>query len=110
MMGQSTNGHTLQAAGDVWGRTASKTYVRPIPPGAEEIYAKLPRHIRPPIDRGFINYGERAEAGSVIKHELWAWFEQLLSWIPGRIGMVLRGKIYRPFFKKCGPRLIVAQG
>ena len=45
----------------------------------------------------------------LIVEELWVWYETALSWIPGRIGMRLRGLLYTPFLRSAGPGLKISE-
>jgi maltose O-acetyltransferase len=39
----------------------------------------------------------------VVTEELWYWLEGLTSWLPGRVGRLLRAALYRPFLASTGP-------
>lgn len=42
----------------------------------------------------------------LISDELWSWFQFSVGWIPGRVGRVLRGQLYRLFMRCEGPMSI----
>lgn len=44
----------------------------------------------------------KIDVGMVVRDELWAWFQFLVGWIPGRTGRVFRGQLYRLFIKSDG--------
>jgi acetyltransferase-like isoleucine patch superfamily enzyme len=39
----------------------------------------------------------------VVTEELWYWLEGLTSWLPGRVGRLVRALLYRPFLASEGP-------
>jgi|APSaa5957512535_1039671.scaffolds.fasta_scaffold117041_2 acetyltransferase-like isoleucine patch superfamily enzyme len=41
----------------------------------------------------------------LIQNELWAWYERLFGIFPGKVGILLRILVYKPFFKKLGKKV-----
>lgn len=43
---------------------------------------------------------------ALLTDELWSWFQFAVGWVPGRVGRVLRGQLYRLFVRSEGPMSI----
>jgi len=49
-----------------------------------------------------IEMDERRKMGPLFAYELWAWYQTLFMWIPGRVGWLVRRFFYKPFFQRAG--------
>lgn len=56
-----------------------------------------------------IEMEDRREIGPLLRYELWAWYQTLFMWIPGRLGWILRRLLYRPFFGRAGQGWHIAE-
>ena len=79
-------------------------------PLPEEELAKLPMYqAKVHEEREFVPRKQRGSLRELLKYELWAWWQALWYWIPGRAGWVIRRYTIGPFFKRAGKRHHIAE-
>lgn len=63
----------------------------------------------PKAQRAFMSRERRGGLGESLRYELWAWYQALWYWIPGRLGWIIRRFTLGPFFKHAGKNFHIAE-
>jgi maltose O-acetyltransferase len=65
--------------------------------------------VNPKANRKFMSRGQRGGLREALRYELWAWYQALWYWIPGRVGWIIRRFTIGPFLKQAGRNFHLAE-